>query len=202
MNLLIVRHAESMGNATGDYSSSVSDALSPKGEEQALALGKSLKSMRFDRVLASPRQRAMQTVTPYLKCTNRSAEIWPELAEACWHPEREDPTKSWDSQPTPLPSGMADLFEYRDDMAISPAHPESFGSGLRRVHDTMELLHDMGDTTDATLLIVTHGHFIRELLNIMLDTRRLNEFPHDNCGMTSVTFDTEWTLQFCNRVGK
>lgn len=191
-----------MGNATGDYSSSVSDALSPVGETQAMALGKILKSMKFDRVLVSPRQRAMQTVTPYLKLVNRSAEIWPEIAEACWHPEREDPTASWNSQPAPLPSDTSGIFNYRDNIAISPAHPESFGAGLRRVHDTMKLLHNMGDTSNEALLIVTHGHFIRELLNLMLDTRRLNEFPHDNCGMTSVTFDTEWTLQFCNRISR
>jgi broad specificity phosphatase PhoE len=42
-------------------------------------------------------------------------------------------------------------------------------------------------------------HVIRELLNVMLCTRRLIRFPHDNCGMTSLTFADVWMLDYCNR---
>jgi broad specificity phosphatase PhoE len=75
-NLVIVRHAESQRNiwkeiatAKGDllYGGTIRDMdvpLTPKGEQQAKALGKPLgNEFRFDRVFASPFRRTMQTAT-------------------------------------------------------------------------------------------------------------------------------------------
>jgi broad specificity phosphatase PhoE len=199
MKLLIVRHAESMGNATGDYSSAISDSLSDRGKAQAESLAERLASWSFDRTLVSPLQRAMETVTPYLRAARQRAEIWPEIAEACWHPEREAPADSWGTQPAPLPSGLADLFFYRDNHAARPTHPESFGAGLRRVHDALALLEGLDRGRNGSLLMVTHGHFIRELLNLMLRRTTIEEFPQDNCGMRWVTFNGRWTAEFPNR---
>jgi broad specificity phosphatase PhoE len=199
MKLWIIRHAESKGNATGNYSTAVSDSLSDKGREQAAALGQCLAPRTFDRILVSPLLRTMETVTPYLHMTQQRAELWPEIAEACWHPEREAPTNTWRTQPAPLSSAASRLFDYRDGAAIRPAHPESFGEGLRRVRVALDRLEALGEDRDASVLMVTHGHFIRELLNLMLDTDTIREFTHDNGGITGLTFDGRWTLDFCNR---
>jgi len=198
MKLLIVRHAESQGNATGDYSSLTADSLSPRGERQARALVEGLTRLRIDRVVVSPRLRALQTIAPYLEAANRQAEIWPEAAEACWHGEREEASGSWRPGPTSLPDDLARLFSYREDNPVEPAHPESFGEGLARVHETVQLLRPLGDR-DITLLMVTHGHFIRELLNLLLETPELAEFPHDNTGMTSLTLEDGWILDSLNK---
>ena len=136
MDLLIVRHAESQGNASGNYSTAVSDQLSARGEEQAIALADELSSWSFDKIIASPRERALQTITPTLIKTGQTAEIWPEIAEACWHDEREPPAESWE----PQPADAVPHFRFRDDRMIKPGHPETFGQGLRRVHDALELL--------------------------------------------------------------
>jgi broad specificity phosphatase PhoE len=199
MNLLIVRHAESMGNATGHYSAEAADSLSPHGEEQASSLVASLKAWNFDKIIVSSLQRALQTVAPYLAATNQRAEIWPEIAEACWHDDREELSDSWNSKPDVLPDSVPSVFDYRDDEAITPAHPESFGQGLRRVHEAMERIREMADQSDEFVLMVTHGHVIRELINLMLDTRDTVQFPHDNCGMTLMSFDGAWKMDFCNR---
>lgn len=199
MNLLIVRHAESMGNAGGDYSSATSDSLSPKGEEQALSLVTSLKSRHFNKIIVSPLQRTIQTATPYLVAANQKAEIWPEIAEACWQEQREEPSERWSKQSSSLPEDVAHLFAYRDDEAVRPAHPESFGEGLCRTRDAMDRLQRMAELEDTSALMVTHGHFIRELINLALDTRNTVRFPHDNCGMTLLSFDRTWVMEFCNR---
>ena len=198
MEVLIVRHAESQGNATGNYSTAVSDSLSDKGHEQAAGLAQGLASRTFDRILVSPLIRTMETVTPYLQMTRQRADLWPEIAEACWHPEREAPAAAWRTQPAPLPATAAHLFDYRDGVAVRPAHPESFGEGLCRVCEALNLLENLGQGQDASILMVTHGHFIRELLNLMLDTDAIRDFPHDNCGTTGLRFDGRWTLDFCN----
>lgn len=199
MNLLIVRHAESKGNASGNYSVATHDSLSAQGEKQASFLAACLGARRFDKILVSPLQRALETVSPYLVATSQRAEIWPEMAEACWQEHREAPSECWKAQPASLPAAVAHLFDYWNDQAVMPALPESFGEGLRRVHVTRDRLQEMAAASDCSVLMITHGHFINELLNLILDIRNPVGFPHDNCGMTMLTYDRVWTVRFCNR---
>lgn len=199
MNLLLVRHAESKGNASGDYSVLSHDSLSCQGEEQASSLACCLRMRDFDEIIVSPLQRALETIAPYFDATHQRAEIWPEIAEACWQEREEKPSESWNTQPASVPDQIARFFAYRNDEALKPADPESFGQGLRRVHEAVQRIQEMVAKPDHSVLMITHGHFIRELLNLILDTRRSVSFPHDNCGMTSLTFDRVWSLNFCNR---
>ena len=83
---------------------------------------------------------------------------------------------------------------------MEPAPREGFGEGLTRVHETGRLLRPFEDRP-VTLLMVTHGHFIRELLNLLLDTSELTSFPHENCGMTSLTHEEAWRLDSLNAPG-
>ena len=116
MKLLLIRHAESNGNAAGgDYSVDNADALSPRGLAQADTLATCLESWTIDKVIVSPQQRALQTIAPYLAKTDRTGEVWPEMAEACWQEEREPPAESWDSQPTCLPHDIPRHFTWRDN---------------------------------------------------------------------------------------
>ena len=199
LKILIIRHAESMGNATGEYSTAQADSLSSQGERQAIALAEPLRAWSFDQVLVSPLQRTLQTIAPYLLATGQQGEIWPELAEACWHDEREPVAAGWDTQPASLPESMECLFRYRDNVSIRPAHPESFGAGLSRVHHVLERLEQMAVRSDQTVLMVTHGHFIREILNLMLKTQTIAEFHHDNIGITLMSRGSAWSMDFCNR---
>ena len=67
------------------------------------------------------------------------------------------------------------------------------------MHAALDLVQRIDVPTESIVLMVTHGHFIREMLNLMLDLRHIRRFPHNNCGMTMVSFDSVWTLEFCNR---
>ena len=199
MNLLIVRHAESKGNANGDYSVLSHDSLSPQGHAQASALARCLTSRHFDEILVSPLQRALETIAPYLETTHQRAEIWPEIAEACWQEREPHPSPSWNAQPASVPDRLANLFSYRNNQAVKPVEPESFADGLCRVHTTAQRIKDAAARPNHSILMVTHGLFIRELLNLLFDTRSPIRFPHDNCGMTSVSYNGAWTMDFCNR---
>jgi broad specificity phosphatase PhoE len=201
IKLILMRHAESIGNATGVYSTQQADRLSANGEQQACAVADVLRhAWRFDQVLVSPLLRTLQTIAPYLKATGRRGEIWPEIAEACWHDEREPVCAAWSSQPASLPSDFSNTFDFRNHEPIRPAHPESFGAGLRRVHDALQMIEQMANQADISILMVTHGHFIRELLNLMLETRETIRFKHDNTGMTAMTFTDRWAMDFSNRL--
>lgn len=200
MELLIVRHAESLGNANGDYSTVSADSLSPRGEEQASALADCLLSRRFDKIIVSPMERALQTIAPYLDRTHQRAEVWPEIAEACWHAQREEPADAWRSDPAVLPIRLARHFTFRNNKPIRPGGPQTFGEGLCRVHQAPDLILNAAGKQDCSLLMVSHGIFIRELLHVLLATPDpADHHHHDNCGMTSLTSDGGWRLNFCNQ---
>ncbi len=198
MKLLIVRHAESNGNADGDYSVASHDSLSSRGRRQALTLARCLMKYKFDRILVSPLQRALETIAPFLESTTRHAEIWPEIAEACWQSHRERASERWKTQPAFLPPHMAHLLYFRDNDAVKPAEDETFSEGLCRVYETRWLLQEMAGGSCRSVLMVTHGHFIQELINALLGAEEIISYPHDNCGITSLTFDKAWRLISCN----
>ena len=57
----LARHGETEWSAAGQHTSLTDLPLTPAGEEEAVALGKVLRSERFDLVEASPRRRAVRT---------------------------------------------------------------------------------------------------------------------------------------------
>ena len=61
VELWLVRHGETIENATGILSGHVQARLSPRGIEQAAALKPKLEKIAFDRVYASSLQRAIDT---------------------------------------------------------------------------------------------------------------------------------------------
>jgi broad specificity phosphatase PhoE len=199
MNLLMVRHAESRGNAAGgDYSVDNADALSARGVAQAHDLAVALEAWDIDAVIASPARRALQTIAPFLAKTNRTGEVWPELAEACWQEQREPPAGSWQSEPTELSHDVSHHFRFRDGRAIRPAGPATFGTGLRRVHDAVGILERRFGGSGMTVLVSTHRYFMREMLNFMLGSTESQSSDHDNCGMTLMCFDQGWQMEFFN----
>ena len=81
---------------------------------------------------------------------------------------------------------------------ITPSHPESFGESLERVHETRSLIMEQAGEPDLSMLMVTHGHFIREFLNMLFSAEPFSAYTHDNCGLTALTFDGDWSLDSLN----
>ena len=57
----VIRHGETAWTVTGQHTGRTDIPLTVRGEEQARALGKRLREMRFDDVFTSPLQRARRT---------------------------------------------------------------------------------------------------------------------------------------------
>ncbi len=104
MQIYLVRHGQSTGNATPNKVKPYDDyPLTELGEQQAERLGVHLRDnvevdqasdtlawregdheylrYRFKRLLCSPMQRALQTATPTVRSLELRAEIWPDLFE-------------------------------------------------------------------------------------------------------------------------
>lgn len=82
MRLLLVRHAESEGNAAGVIQGHADLPLSPRGERQAALLGRHLAAhVRFDALYASPLSRADATARAVAALTGHAVRPLPAVME-------------------------------------------------------------------------------------------------------------------------
>jgi broad specificity phosphatase PhoE len=185
--LYLVRHGQSHGNATGDYSTSAHDNLTPCGKDQANRLAQGLMNLDLQRVFCSPLGRARQTLFPFLELAGRSAGILPSVAESCWQDEKdmtltpEIPKPIMKLEPLEEP-----FFKWVDPHAPHFWEWETWGDGFRRVEYTKAWI-DQQNLDSA--LIVSHGYFI-SLLECLLLNRKA-ELRHDipNTGVNLYVYD-------------
>jgi probable phosphoglycerate mutase len=79
MNILLVRHGETMWNREGRYQGRTDVPLSPEGEAQAKRLGARLAGVAIDVAVASPLSRARATAEAVLAAPGRAASPKLEL---------------------------------------------------------------------------------------------------------------------------
>ena len=198
MKLILVRHGESRGNASGDYSIELSDSLSPAGTEQAETLAGRLAGYPIDHVIVSPLTRALQTAAPYLRTSGKKGEVWPELSEACWQEPAFETADSFSVEPAEIPDDLKELYFFRDGNEVLPID-ETYAKGIYRVGCAVSLLETYKEKP-VTVLAVAHGHLIREVLIQLIKPEHFTRFPHDNCGMTFLEYDECWIVRYINRI--
>ena len=199
MRLYLVRHAESQGNATGDYSTVLSDRLSSRGMQQAEALALRLAALRIDHVFVSPLTRAMQSIAPYLRHVSRCAEIWPELAEACWQEEKtEVPAAVWRHESCTLAEEFSALLRFRDNDGRRPVDDETCAEGLCRVHAVADRLLAPFLRQADCIVLLSHGFCIDRLMKRLLGTDVF--FDHGNTAASLLSYDGAWRCEFTNRM--
>jgi broad specificity phosphatase PhoE len=78
----LIRHAEVEAAYQGVFGGIIDMNLSPRGEQQAVALAKYLRPQKFDLIFSSPMKRVQQTLAPVLKQPARPMPtILPQLHE-------------------------------------------------------------------------------------------------------------------------
>jgi probable phosphoglycerate mutase len=146
---VLARHGETEWSRSGQHTSRTDLALTPRGEEQARALGRALAGRRFAAVWTSPMQRARRTAE--LAGYGDQAVIDEDLRE--WdYGEYEGRTTEeirrevpgWDVWTGPLPGG-----ERIEDVA---ARLDRVVARVRAVHEAS------GDAA-----VFAHGHCLRIL---------------------------------------
>ncbi len=91
--LLIIRHGQTAWNKMKRLQGHSDIPLNEKGEQQAIALGESLKSESLDAIFASDLQRAVKTAEEIAKWHSLPVNIDSDLRERCYgkfegmHPE-------------------------------------------------------------------------------------------------------------------
>ncbi len=167
-SLLIVRHGETLANATGRYNSKTINTFSEKGNAQVARLTKELGNQRFNAIIVSPSERALRTVAPFLKATGQKATVWPELYECCTgrNKRMDGNGKIRMGAAFALPKDIAPLFR------IEPGHEklivsQSFSDGVMQVRQGARRLATEFGPNYGSVLIVGHsgaGGVLMEIL--------------------------------------
>lgn len=188
MKLYFVRHGQSIGNLTEDYSTSHHGRLSDFGQRQAEQLVERLSGLQFDAIVASPLERAIQTILPYLRANNTIAEIWSELAEACYQEDRATPAPALVRYGSPVACCGQDRQYFRiretDQGNLLPPHDENYQEGLRRIDRVYRKLRQDYQEADSSILVVGHGHAGSRLLELCMGMEPAGRIDHSNTGVS------------------
>lgn len=157
MQVILVRHGESVGNASGVIQGHGSSPLSPRGRDQAKSAAERLAAAGpFDLVVSSDMERALETAHAYTD-SPRLDPVW-----------REMDLGAWDGVP------IAELRErFPDELkALIRGEPvriggtgESIPSFTDRVRSGLERI---AAETDGTALVFAHGGVIERAVAIAL----------------------------------
>ena len=204
MKLYFVRHGQTIGNMTGDYSTTAHDVLSPKGIEQAEQLADRLAKYEFDLIYSSPLERAVKTIAPYLKRNGRQAELWPEMCEGCWQEDSHASIPKRQQQATPLTvdDDLKPLFHWEDG-ALFPHDDEVYQESVRRFAQAREKLLARHAGKKVKILLVGHWYQTSRFIESLMELPRADyeRFHHNNTGLSYLfeRRDGKFMLEFLNR---
>lgn len=160
LDLYIVRHAQTMANVTKVYSPKNQRTFSKQGEEEIDALLHKLDGLHLDRILVSPTYRTLRTIAPYLRREGRIAEIWPELEECCWQPDRDSPASKRipRGDPIRIDADLAGLVRFRSPETRFWYNAQNYADSERQVEEAAALVRQRFSRTGRSVLIVSHFH--------------------------------------------
>ena len=144
--LYLIRHGQTAWSLSGQHTGRTDIALTEQGEHEARKLAAELHTVRFDRVLSSPRQRAWQTCK--LVGLAEVAELEPDLVE--WD------YGDYEGQRT------ADIRKLRPDWNLFQ-HGCPRGESPDQIAERADRLIARLRAMEGTLALFTHGHFGRAL---------------------------------------
>jgi broad specificity phosphatase PhoE len=170
LDVYILRHGETMGNVTGDYSEQNQRTFSPNGLKQVEDVPNRLQGLPIHHILVSPLWRTQHTILPYLKATGMQAEIFPAIEECdCGINGREpDVGLTLRKQAAEIIEEGTNYFFFSGDLATAryaPTHPAEGAAILREAVD--QILSRFGGTTQSVLL-VTHSCTGGRLMELLL----------------------------------
>ena len=182
--LVLVRHGQSVGNLTGDYSASLHDNLTKAGWGQAKRLAGKWESA-FDRIFVSPLGRTRQTAMPTLEKFRTRGELWSDLAECCWQEPRSLPPSDPELPLVPLPLEPHETpwFETSGLVGAPPTF-ERYQDGLRRMRRAAQRLDDLCRAGNS-VLVFSHGYAISKLVILLTGRGHVDEvYELRNAGVT------------------
>jgi len=181
VRLILVRHGESEGNASGVIQGWMDFDLSSTGVRQARATAAHLAAMDVDRIVTSPLLRAARTAALIAESLSMSPDPMPDLME-------------YDMGQVSGLTGAQIRAQFPEiaraaGSGLRPAYPGE--EGREAFHARLRVALDELTAPDGTTIAVAHGGVISTLCHIILgvDLHRPGAFHVGNCSLTEVARD-------------
>jgi broad specificity phosphatase PhoE len=184
--LYFARHGETVANATGHYGAETVDRFSVAGERQIAQLADELSSLEIEEVCVSPMLRAINTALPYLRRGQRTATIWPELAECCHQRDHRAPPSER------LPRGGAITVPahasqwFTTESGVRTFDPANYADGLAQVHLAAARVRAEFGRSGKNVLLIGHSLAGTRLLEVLLGIEPRGRFAIANAKVSSL----------------
>jgi broad specificity phosphatase PhoE len=174
-----VRHGESEANAARRFAGRSDSPLTELGRRQAQTVADALAGTKFDRIVATPLHRSLDTAKVIAERHGMPVEIEPDLIEI----DVGDRTgAAWDETRA--------LPEWRDDGFVAWPKGETLDQVVARALRALRRLARA--TPGGTVLVVGHGGVTRILVSHFLGILpRLDRSPAHNTNVTVLVLDGE-----------
>jgi broad specificity phosphatase PhoE len=186
-----VRHAETMGNVTHNYTEENQCTFSDYGKSQVAGIAEKLGQYEFDYIAVSPTWRTRQTVLPYLKSNDLVGIIWPEIEEGGCDlrgevaPAEELP---WGAAIEIQPENSRWLV-IRDEDTTRRYEPQNDAESLAVYMRGVDMLKEQFGGTGKRVLLVSHSCTGSRLFELFLGIKPRGRFAPGNAAVTLLEED-------------
>lgn len=185
LDVYILRHAETVGNVTGDYSDKNQKTFSPFGKRQVAGIAKKLEDYTFDHIICSPTWRTQHTILPHLKDKDLVAEIWPEVEECCCDAhgglELVDDIPRGDEVEI-IEEGKGH-FRIRETASPYRFEPETPAQALSHLARGVDLLLEQFSQSGKKVLIINHSCSGARIMEMLLGLEPNGRFAPGNAAL-------------------
>lgn len=188
--IYFVRHGQSEHNIAPIFQADDA-ALSPQGNAQAMAIASRLQHVQFDTLIASPLKRAQQTAQHIADVTKHNI-VDSELFIECKKPTSLEGKHHDDIAATSLWRKWQDSLHTPHSEHVEDG--ENYEDFTGRARDALQYILDR---PEASMTVVTHGHFMRMLMAQVLAGEHLTpeilqkflrQISFENTGITVLRY--------------
>ena len=208
MKLVIVRHGETEWNVQHRAMGQLDSPLTPKGIQQARAIGNRLHRLKFTSLYSSDLGRAVQTANIIAEICAKKIMFDPELRE--WNMgifqgltvsemHEKFPQERQDYEQ------IGDEYIIPEGESLDQCRDRGFRilNAIAKRHSNENLHENLAETGDETVVVVTHGCVLMGFFEMVLDLRSGNtwRFKLDNANFCAFEYANErWSLVVWNDV--
>jgi broad specificity phosphatase PhoE len=172
-----VRHGESEANAAHRFSGRTDSPLTDRGRKQAEIVAAALDAVPFDRIVATPLSRSLDTALVVGRRRKMPVDVVDDLIEI----DVGDRTGATFDEVRGLP-------DWKDDGFVAWPNGETLEQVLERALRAVRRL--ARETPDGTVLVIAHGGVTRILVSHFLGMLpKLDRSPATNTNVTVIVTD-------------
>ena len=182
MIVYIIRHGETLANASGRIQGQTDSPLSPRGLQQCQRVAEALGSSRIEAVFSSPLRRARDSALPLAKALNLEVQLDDRLLEINAGIFQ---GLAWDEIGQRYPAEAAKWRSHDPDFVI----PD--GESRRGLMERAEVFfRQLPATGYEQVAVVAHGGILAAALKALLEVpARRNPFALNNGSISRLSID-------------